>query len=293
MAILIVLLIVAIAGCAALGVLLAQARSQVEATATKAGVAEVERTALVGRLDTARTEIDQLSGELAESRAGAEATTAMLDLVRAELASAQDERAETVGELSDVLEQLAASEAELLDAREKLAATEAELATATAAAADAITADAPTAGATAHGPGTDAGALWALELARSERRWRLSVAPGLDTPSPFVDAEDPLRLAVEIEAAALRDEVGTRTSVVWDLPAPLAPDEAVVVLRVCEELLATAAPTAETIDLRVGAEGNDIVVDLCALDDEGDELAFDTLPVPLGRVRLGNAGARR
>jgi hypothetical protein len=41
------------------------------------------------------------------------------------------------------------------------------------------------------------------------------VAPGIDLPSPFDDTIDALKLAVEVEASALREEVGTRIDVAW------------------------------------------------------------------------------
>lgn len=99
-----------------------------------------------------------------------------------------------------------------------------------------------------HRPGLDATALWHLELARAERTWRHSVAVSLDQSSPFADTDDPLRSAVEIEVAALREEVGVSmelewTAVVDDLARRL------IVLRVVQELLAAASRSEQAVVL--------------------------------------------
>ncbi len=65
--------------------------------------------------------------------------------------------------------------------------------------------------------------LWALELLRSERTWRHSVAPGPDTPSVLGDAAEPLREALQIELDAAREEVGVEVELAADLPAELTP----------------------------------------------------------------------
>lgn len=81
--------------------------------------------------------------------------------------------------------------------------------------------------------------LWALELARSERTWRHSVAVLPDAPNPFETATDPLRLAIEIEAAAHHEETGADLSVQWDLSDPQGPD--LLLLRTAQEMLARGA----------------------------------------------------
>ena len=84
--------------------------------------------------------------------------------------------------------------------------------------------------------------LWELEVARSERAWRNSVAinPVAD-PSPFESAEDPVRKAVEIEAAALREDVGALITVDWQAPPIESAARRLLVVRVAQEMLASAA----------------------------------------------------
>lgn len=131
--------------------------------------------------------------------------------------------------------------------------------------------------------GNDA-ALWALELARSERTWRHSVAPLPLGPSPFADAEDPLRLAVEVEAAALREEVGAPLEVRWDATVT-DPSRSLLVLRLAQELLASAARGSQAAVLDVSGS-EEVVLHLTA--DEGDEepVEVTTPPVPEGLVSV-------
>jgi DNA repair exonuclease SbcCD ATPase subunit len=140
--------------------------------------------------------------------------------------------------------------------------------------------------------GGDAGALWALEIARSERRWQASVAPGMDLPSPFEQTDDALKLAVEVEASALREEVGTRIDVAWSLDADLPDQASLLVLRLAQELLADAASRAETLELRVGLEDDSagVAVALRALDEEGSVVPVALPPLASGRVRPGEDG---
>jgi signal transduction histidine kinase len=144
--------------------------------------------------------------------------------------------------------------------------------------------------------GHDPATLWALELARSERRWRHEVSPDRDAISPLVGATDPLHVALDIEAAAVREEAGTDVRVEWKLPAPLGPGLSLAVLRVVQELLAATAKEAELVVIRVSVEGDDILVEVTAVDSDGTPVAV-TLPriagggieTIQGRVRLGQA----
>jgi hypothetical protein len=279
MVVLVILLVLALAACAVLAALFVQARRAAALAAARAGTTEIERDGIRGELQAARAEVDVLGAELAQSREAAAATDALYQATGAELATARDEVAAGQIVITAQRTQIEGAEAALDAARDELAASQAALA-------DAATASTGTA------QDTDTAALWVLELARSERRWRLSVSPGLDVASPFDGNENPLRLAVEIEAAALREEVGTRTSVEWEVDDELAPEASLVVLRVCEELLNTAATAAETIDLRVATEGDDVIIDMHAVDEDGSELALQLPALPDGRVHLNGAGAR-
>jgi hypothetical protein len=97
-------------------------------------------------------------------------------------------------------------------------------------------------------PGLDATALWNLELARAERTWRHSVAVSPDQASPFADTDDQLRSAVEIEVAALREEVGVAMELEWSVAVEdLA--RRLIVLRVVQELLAAASRAEQAVVL--------------------------------------------
>ena len=105
-----------------------------------------------------------------------------------------------------------------------------------------------------------AAALWDLELLRSERTWRTSVAPNPAAEhSPFEDTEDPIRLAAEIEASALRENVGSSVGVVWGVPPIGDPGRSHLVLRVAQELLEAAARSSEPFQLNVVEVADDDV----------------------------------
>lgn len=113
--------------------------------------------------------------------------------------------------------------------------------------------------------------LWGLEVARSERAWRNSVAinPVAD-PSPFETAEDPVRKAVEIEAAALREDVGALITIDWQAEAIESPARRLLVVRVAQEMLASAAraPGAARLVVTQNSEGDgDLKMEFEAADD--------------------------
>jgi hypothetical protein len=201
-----------------------------------------------------------------------------LDDTRRDLDAAV-QRAETAElALRDAQARVDAAQAESASAADALEAARTELAAAT----EALDA--------AAGENGDAHDLWALELTRSERRWQLSVAPGIGVPSPFDDAEDPLRLAVEVEASALREEVGTQIDVAWELEHPLPDEASLLVLRLAQELLADAAARAETLELRVGPEDGGVALELRALDEEGADVPVLLPELSSGRVRPSDTG---
>lgn len=110
--------------------------------------------------------------------------------------------------------------------------------------------------------------LWSLEMTRSERTWRHSVAVDPDGPSPFPDAPDPLRFAVEVEAAAMREEVGAFITVQWDAETVADPIRRLLVLRIANELLAAAS--REPQPFLMHASGSDEVVIELRSTEEGD-----------------------
>ncbi len=119
-------------------------------------------------------------------------------------------------------------------------------------------------------------ALWDLEMARSERTWRHSVALDPSAPSPFIDAVDPLKLAVEIEAAALREEVGAFVSLNWNAEPVADPVRRLLVLRVANELLASAARLPHPFTMN--ATGSDEIVLEIRSTDEADRIIDLRMP---------------
>lgn len=207
---------------------------------------------------------------LAERDAELSAERERADTAKARAGTAEAALRDTHAHLEAALRESESVSTTLDAVREELAAATAKLATA--------------------GDSADAAALWALEIARSERRWHLSVSPGMDEPSPFEHTDDALRLAVEVEASALREEVGTRIDVAWQLDSELPDEASLLVLRLAQELLADAATRAETLELTVGAEDDGVAVALRALDEEGSIVPVALPPLASGRVRPGDDG---
>lgn len=135
-----------------------------------------------------------------------------------------------------------------------------------------------------------ASTLWGLEVARSERAWRNSVA--IDPTSeagPFDDTDDPLRTAVEIEAAALREDVGALITIDWKAGPVEAPGQRILVVRVAQELLAQAsrAPGAARLVVADGDDGS-VVFTFESDDDNVVNLippTIDTDLIDIGRDR--------
>lgn len=138
----------------------------------------------------------------------------------------------------------------------------------------------------------DPAALWALERARSERTWRHSVAAVAGAESPFTGAPDPLRVALDIEAAAVREEVGAVVDLLVELPAAVTPGASLAVLRVVQEQLAVAARRGEVTTVAVGAEGADVVVRVTPLDADGAPLPPDPIAVPPSRIDVDGHAVR-
>lgn len=186
------------------------------------------------RQATAATEIDRLQEELAAAGSRADTAESELETAEARAQAAEARTAEIEAALEASIEQQRAEAAERADADEQ---------------------------------------LWALELARSERTWRHSVAVVPDAPNPFDATSDPLRLAIEIEAAALHEDTGADLSVQWDLAEPRGPS--LLLLRTAQELLA------------VGAREN-IGLTLLVTADVDNEVAMSLIGEDDGRLNLGN-----
>jgi hypothetical protein len=112
--------------------------------------------------------------------------------------------------------------------------------------------------------------LWDLEVARSERAWRNSVAINpVDDPSPFETTEDPVRTAVEIEASALREDVGAMITVDWTAGLIESPSRRLIVVRVAQEMLALASRAPGAAKLMVAEQGDDgeLTLEFETMDD--------------------------
>lgn len=133
--------------------------------------------------------------------------------------------------------------------------------------------------------------LWSLEMARAERTWRHSVSIFPGAPSPLVDATDPLRTAVEIEAAALHEDTGAPLDVRWEVTVD-SPARDLLVLRTAQELLAIAAH--EGTDVTLHAEAGDDDTTVLSLTPADDSTQIDltelserlALTLEASRVRL-------
>ncbi|MEL6982502.1 MAG: hypothetical protein AAFO29_08765, partial [Actinomycetota bacterium] len=124
--------------------------------------------------------------------------------------------------------------------------------------------------------------LWDLEVARSERSWRNSVAINpVDDPSPFDSTDDPVRTAVEIEASALREDVGALIDVEWKIPPIEASARRVLVVRVAQEMLASASrvPGAARLVVSEDADSGSLVLSFESADEGGPVL--NLIPPPI------------
>ena len=206
-------------------------------------------------LASIRTERDELDQRLDQRTTELDATRRDLEATRA----TADDRQATITELTAETGQLTRAKAALeskVEAAEKAAA--AAEARAQAVAIAPVDGDADD-----KRPET----LWNLELTRSERTWRTSVATNPNGESPFAATDDPVRTAIEIEAAALRENVGASISLDWQAAPSSDPARSHLVVRVAQELLEAAARSPEPT--RLVATGNDVVtLRLTSVDDD-------------------------
>ena len=251
-----------------------------DARAERAEAAEAERSReLATAQDAARSERERAAEELLSARVGQADVERQLSAARAEATEAVRRRTQVEADLSAQRSRAEAADAEVQRLEHDLGEAESRAARVQ------LQLDA------AAGTPTELSALWALELARSERTWRYSVAPMPMGPSPFPGVDDPLRLAVEVEAAALREEVGAPLSVRWAAEPVRQPGHALLVLRLAQEVLAAAAREGQAAVLSVRDDGGgDVVLDLRA-EDDGDptlELPVPGVPAELVTAETGN-----
>jgi len=226
---------------------------------TKQGaqLAQQEAARQVAGLESEREELTTLvktqADAIAEAKVEATKLSADIDSERSKVAELQTDLRQTNGVVAEQkarIEMQLGQVADLITERSSLQSRLAESEAARAAAAArnvGFTIDESLAGDDAR-----AAALWELELLRSERTWRTSVAPNpAATHSPFDGIDDPVRLATEIEASALRENVGTSVGVIWETSPISDPGRSHLVLRVAQELLEAAARSSEPFELTV------------------------------------------
>ena len=141
--------------------------------------------------------------------------------------------------------------------------------------------------------GLDPELLWALELARSERTWRHSVSIGPDQSSVLDGSVNVLADMLQVEADAIREEVGTYVDVLADVPADVTVAGCLLVLRIAQELLATVVRHVETSILEVHPDGTDIVITLWSTDEHGAVIEPGKLTMPSSEGVLPTHGGVR
>lgn len=140
--------------------------------------------------------------------------------------------------------------------------------------------------------GFSPGMAWELELVRSERTWRYSVAANpVEDPSPFDSAENPLKLAIEIEALALREDVGAFIGIDWQAGTEIDPEDdparAHLTLRLAQELLASAARELSPSILVVTSDQARGGVSLEVVASDPNDVDFKIPPPPIASEWIG------
>ncbi len=278
-------------------------KAELEDTVTKltddVSTAATERESLAEQLETATTELEAAKAAIDLATATAEATQEQIDRLTAELAASSDEveqqtawAVRTQAELDEMSKVAATQAVEINElALQAEAAEEALVEAQDAASRRRETAVPPVLlansedGTQLEVPGFSPATAWQLELVRSDRTWRYSVASNpVEDSSPFEDTDNPLRLAIEIEALALREDVGAFIGIRWEasnlIDPEVDPARAHLTLRLAQEMLAAAAREAEPSELwvSVGPNGG-LSMKISALD--GDDIDFKIPPPPI------------
>ncbi|MEM9561591.1 MAG: hypothetical protein AAGA93_03170 [Actinomycetota bacterium] len=254
--------------------------------------AEERATELAGRVDDLEGTVDGLEGTVGELNTKADQLTrrgAELDVRVAELTT-------SLGNTSDQLtaaEETLRKRTELADAQatqiDAISAARDELQLQLTAAEEQIVTLSARPGMVVGESGGDpaAATLWDLEVARSERSWRNSVAinPADDT-SPFADADDPVRTAVEIEASALREDVGALIAVDWKAQPIESAARRVLVVRVAQEMLASASRVPGAARLVATDDASGSVTLAFEAADDGATLNLISPPVSTDMIAV-------
>lgn len=244
----------------------------------RADEAQAERDAAIAASDAATVALEEALAERDRLQAAVDDTSgelARLDEqiaeLRADLANAQEAAREADQAAVGALAQADANEALLTASRVEVDSLRADLEAARARPAPAPDAERPEAA-----PLLVEG-LWALERTRIERTWRQSVALDLTGPGPFsADGDDdPVRVAVEVEAAAVREDVGSVIEVDWRIDGRLGAADGLLVVRTAQELLVSGSRVVEDGVLVVERDGSQVVMALRG--PEGVEVEADGL----------------
>lgn len=299
--------------------LLLQTRAALGSTSDALASAERERVAERQRADALDHDVSELESELTEVRAeSADIDTARIEAEQrvteadariAELEAALDDvtrsRDESVSELTEATQELtdarAAFEeraaeaesraAEVLDLTHQNEQLQVDLVEAADEAAKQRAPSVPNVlvsddGADLDVPGFSPAMAWELELVRSERTWRYSVAANpVEDRDPFEGTDNPLRLAIEIEALALREDVGAFIGIDWQAGTAIDPNEdparAHLTLRLAQELLAAAARemSPSTLVVRPDPDRGGLSLEVVASDPA--DVDFKIPPPPI------------
>lgn len=218
-----------------------------------------ERDDALERVQRAKRDAAEVANRLSESTAAREDAEASLASIEQELAAARDELEDMRAQVADAPQ--AATNAEPggddSDTADDLPDPEARASLQT---------DGDAAGSPERITSLDPDLLWGMTLARVDRMWRVSVAPGTAEDSPLVSTDAVLRTALEVQVAAAREDAGALIDLEYsgDIDVESAP--AAMVCVVVEELIAGVVALAEEgrLSVTVGAA---IDIEVEAQDD--------------------------
>lgn len=238
-----------------------------------------DRDRLTGLNETQAGEIEQGKARITKLESQSTQLSGVVRRLTGEIDQLKSTSAEQASQLESQAKEIAGllSENNALEARAETA--EAEVAAAEARNAGVVIGD--VVDAESGQPAT----LWSLELARSERTWRTSVAANpYASPTPLETTDDPVRTAVEIEASALRENVGAFISIDWQAGPVPDPSRAHLIVRIAQELLEAAARNPEPLRLVVTGD-DEVTLRLEPLEPSGK-------PINLIPPVIANEGVR-
>lgn len=270
-----------------------------EMTAVREAVSEAEaaHAAEADRATEAEARLTELEAERDDAvRAVDDAEAERVDTAR-RLADSSDELAEVRAILDERSHEAEVRAAEVLDLTHRNEQLQVDLVEAADAAARQRTPSVPSVlvsddGADLDVPAFSPSTAWELELVRSERTWRYSVAANpVEDPNPFEHTDNPLKLAIEIEALALREDVGAFIGIDWQAGTSIHPADdpgrAHLTLRLAQELLAAAARemSPSTLVVRPDPERGGVSLEVVASDP--DDVDFKIPPPPIATEWIG------